>query len=66
MLESKIALRQATMAEFEEIRKDSLARLSKALHQQNYDAKRRNRQILEEMLNDIDECKPRRTSSSKS
>ena len=48
----------ATIAEFEEIRKESRLRLVKALKEQNEAAKKRNKEFLEEVLVDRDICKP--------
>lgn len=51
----------ATIAEFEEIRRESQLRLVKALQAQNEAAKKRNKEFLEEVLVDKDNCKPQAT-----
>ena len=61
LLEQKTSLHMATIAEFEEIRKESRVRLVKALKEQNEAAKKRNKEFLGEVLFDRDICKPQGT-----
>ena len=65
LLEKKATLRLATLAEFEEIRKESQQRLSKALQEQNEAAKKRNKELLEEILIEREVCHPKVTSDCK-
>eukprot|EP01036_Dinobryon_divergens_P026690 gene26691-35366_t len=66
LLEQKTSLHMATIAEFEEIRRESQLRLVKALQAQNEAAKKRNKEFLEEVLVDKDNCKPQVTLHSSS
>lgn len=50
-LEKKSTLRQATIAEFDIIRQESLSRLCDAVEHQNQQAKMRNRALLEDVTN---------------
>lgn len=61
LLEQKTSLHMATIAEFEEIRRESQLRLVKALQAQNEAAKKRNKEFLEEVLVDKDNFKPQVT-----
>ena len=65
LFEKKATLRLATLAEFEEIRKESQQRLSKALKEQNEAAKKRNKELLEEILIEREVCHPKVTSDCK-